>query len=258
LKLFLISRPSIDLESIHSFLDSEDVTWNIGKDELTAESLVEMAGRICYMSFGKKQSTQTGIFIKNIIDKGHDSVLEHANWSFIVSGITRSFSHQLVRHRIGFSYSQLSQQYAEHRSADYIAPQLLSTVPEAKKAWDNILEQIDAVYNSLINTLESDQFKGNMELKKKELKRAIRSVARSILPNAAATKIVFTANARSLRHLLKTRGAIEGDYEMREFALKLYNILVKEAPAIFSDFGPELLADGSTIVIQKTNRSVIL
>lgn len=250
MKIYLISRPDINFEEIQTFLKDEYVVWDWAEDVSHSENLVELAGRICYMSFGKRRNKKNYDFIRNLINKEHDSVLEHASWSFIITGVSRSFSHQLVRHRIGFSFSQLSQQYKSHRKAPFLLPPLLSKYPSAKKEWEKIIRQIGNAYNDILDILTSKNLENDLELERKEIDRALKSAARSILPNATETKIFVSANARALRHFLRIRGAIKGDYEMREFAVELLKILKKEAPSIFSDFIIKKLPDGSRIVIQ--------
>ena len=114
LNINIVSKPTADLTKVTEYLQAEGFSWTEDVDATPGEKLVEVAGRICYMSFSKDMSKiryPNSKYIKNIIDKGHESVLEHASWSFILSGVSRAFSHQLVRHRVGFAFSQLSQQY---------------------------------------------------------------------------------------------------------------------------------------------------
>ena len=99
------------------------LAWQLDETATDAEKLIEFAGRVCYMSFGNKQSPKTNFeYIRHLISQGHDSVLEHASWSFIIQGVSRALTHQLVRHRIGFSFSQLSQQYVDHSEVQFVPP----------------------------------------------------------------------------------------------------------------------------------------
>jgi len=250
MKIYLISRPDINFEEIQTFLRDEYAVWDWTEDVSNSENLVELAGRICYMSFGKRRNRKNCDFIRNLINRKHDSVLEHVSWSFIITGVSRSFSHQLVRHRIGFSFSQLSQQYKGHRKAPFLPPPLLSKHPIAKKEWEKTIRQISIAYNNILDILTSKKLENDLDFESKEIDRALKSAVRSILPNATETKLYVSANARALRHFLKIRGAIKGDYEMREFAVELLQILKKEAPSIFSDFIIKKLPDGSRTVIQ--------
>ncbi|MBZ5664643.1 MAG: FAD-dependent thymidylate synthase [Acidobacteriia bacterium] len=211
--------------------------------------MVEVSGRICYMSFGAKQSPRSNAdYIRNLIDQGHESVLEHVSWTFLLTGVSRAFTHQLVRHRIGFSFSQLSQQYHEETAATFVEPAHLMLSPGALAAWHNAMAVSKESYNVILDSLKELNGSPGLALQEKEFKRAIRSAARSVLPNATETKIVVTANARSLRHFFDVRGSIPGDVEMREVASELFRLVQTEAPALFSDFALTTLPDETPIL----------
>ena len=90
------------------------------------EGLIEVSGRVCYMSFGSKRRRRTNKdYIGHILEVGHGSVLEHAAWNFIITGVSRSFTHELIRHRAGFGYSQLIQRYVDESSADFKSDPIL-------------------------------------------------------------------------------------------------------------------------------------
>ena len=108
-RVFKLSSPQFDTQAFLDFLRLEQEAWNRTPCATGSEELVEVAGRICYMSFGEKQSRRSNReYIQNLIAQGHESVLEHVSWTFLIVGVSRAFTHQLVRHRIGFSFSQLS------------------------------------------------------------------------------------------------------------------------------------------------------
>ena len=241
----ILSSPCLT-DGHHSFLHEHKLTWQPSREATPAEQLVEFSGRVCYMSFGPERQMpgNTRDYIKRLIRKGHESVLEHASWSLVLHGVSRAFTHQLVRHRVGFSYSQLSQQYHEETAARFIEPPGLSDDPELQSEWDKALTTLRGAYANLLNISVPDS-----NLPPREQLRLRRSLARSILPNAIETVIVVTANARALRHFLKVRGAIEGDIEMRLVSAALLRVLEPEAPSLFYDFAVEQWADGLPIVI---------
>ena len=209
--VYLINRPQFDVETLLPFLASQKTSWNRSPNATEAEEIVEVAGRLCYMSFGPRQSPKTNqAYIKHLITMGHDSVLEHVNWTFLLEGVSRGFSHQLVRHRVGFAFSQLSQQYHDEREAQFIEPTLVKKHPEAKDTWKKAINTANESYQELMELLKNLEFDETKELDKKETKRAIFSAARSVLPNATDTKVLVTGNARALRHFLKIRGGIPG------------------------------------------------
>jgi len=245
-KVYLISRPRFEVETFLSFLNEERTEWSRSSQATEAEEIAEIAGRICYMSFGDKQSPRrNGDYIHNLISQEHESVLEHVSWTFLLTGISRAFTHQLVRHRVGFAFSQLSQQYHEETSATFVEPAHLQHSPQALQAWRKAVAISQESYKVILNSLAELEGKPGVELSKKEFKRAIRSAARSVLPNATETKIVVTANARALRHFFKIRGAIPGDIEMREVAAELFKLVRTDGPSLFDDFSLQKLADGT-------------
>jgi thymidylate synthase (FAD) len=230
--LYLLTRPQFTTE-YQQFLAIHGETWRETKAS-DAERVIEFAGRVCYMSFGARQSPRdTARYIANLIDQRHDSVLEHANWTFLLDGVSRSFTHQLVRHRAGFSFSQLSQQYHDESEAEFLVPLGLEQYPVAYAAWRSAVDAARSAYRTIQSQLRT--YSGNIDQGKERL-RAIRSAARSVLPNATGTKIVVTANARSLRHFLSLRGSIEGDPEMRQVSGLIYDMLLNEAPSTVLDF----------------------
>jgi thymidylate synthase (FAD) len=247
MQLYVIGRSNIDLDAVAAFLSDEDLEWRQSDGATQSEQLVEISGRVCYLAFGDRQSPRSNTaYIANLIRSGHESVLEHANWTFLVTGVSRALTHQIVRHRIGVSYSQLSQQYHEENGTGVVMPIEVERHPEIRAIWTESVEASRDAYHRVLEALRG--LPAATEHSSKEFLRSIRSAARSLLPNATETKIVITANARALRHLIEIRGAIVGDEEMRRFAAKLLEELKREAPALFSDFEFEKLSDGSPLI----------
>ena len=249
-QIHLLARPVLDLVAVLEFLALEGSDWRRSADATSAEEIVEIAGRVCYMSFGERQSPRSNReYIENLIKSGHESVLEHVSWTFLIQGVSRAFTHQLVRHRPGWAFSQLSQQYHDEAGAIFVEPDELADQPEAQEQWRQAVEGARAAYMTLGDLLS----KSATRLSKEQL-RALRSAARSVLPNATESKIVVTANARALRHFLLVRGAIQGDSEMRRVSAELLKAVAVEAPFLFADFSLESLPDGSPIV---THRALV-
>ncbi|MBD1389300.1 FAD-dependent thymidylate synthase [Neiella sp. HB171785] len=249
LSIKCLARPNFDEDSFLSFLDEQRLNWN--RSSCTpGEELIEAAGRVCYMAFGAERQSgkDNRQYIKHLVDQGHESVLEHVNWTFLISGVSRAFTHQLVRHRVGFAYSQLSQQYHDESGASFVVPPEIARCPNLFNEWKKTIEQSLAFYKRLVYEINNDPLL--CESSKKEKLRGLRSASRSILPNATETKIVVTANARALRHFFKMRGALEGDWEMRKISCALFDIVTKDVPAAFQDFKPEKMKDGSFKLVQ--------
>lgn len=251
LRVYLIARLHFQVESFLQFLKEEEEAWHRTAGATEPEEIVEAAGRVCYMSFGPNQSPRTSQeYIRNLIVKGHESVLEHVSWTFLLTGVSRAFTHQLVRHRVGFSFSQLSQQYHEENPALFIEPVYNRLSSQAQEAWKKAMETAQESYRVILNSLGELSDRPGLDLQKKEFQRAVRSAARSVLPNATETKVMMTANARALRYFFKLRGTIPGDVEMRLVATELLRIVRVEAPSIFSDFTIDHLSDGTPILSQ--------
>ncbi len=238
-KVYLVGRQVTDDSAISTFLADEGVTWQTDT-EVGAERLAEIAGRVCYMSYGKGRKTNQE-FLGHIIDVGHGSVLEHGVWSFVVTGVSRSFTHELIRHR-HFSYSQLSQRYVDESDSDYVEPDVIAADPELHKVWSEAVNAARSAYVLLVTGLEkrfSDE--SDRTLRRKMARQA----ARSVLPNATETKIFFTGNARALRHFIELRGSEHAEVEIRKVAVAVLEIMRKEAPNVFADYTLEPLADGT-------------
>jgi thymidylate synthase (FAD) len=250
LRLYVLSRPLFDSREFSSFLENEGTGWKQTSKATDAENIAEVAGRICYMSFGSMQSPRSNHeYIQNLIFQEHESVLEHVSWTFLLTGVSRAFSHQMIRHRIGFSFSQLSQQYYDESMAKFVVPEEMKSDPAAMEAWLHLIEEVRRQYSSISKALERTNKCGPGS--SKEMRRAIRSAARSVLPNATETKIIFSANARALRHFLTLRGAIIGDREMRRVAALIYARMLDEAPALVCDFELTKLEDGYPLITRK-------
>lgn len=244
--LIVLSRPVWTGEET-KFLDDHGFKWSPSGNATDAEKIIEFSGRLCYLSFHPNRHTRgsTAAYIDKLIKNGHESVLEHAQWTFILDGVTRGFSHQLVRHRVGFSFSQLSQQYHDESKANFIKPIGLEHYGELENEWNAIERHIHTFYERVIEAnLQIGDFSD------REKQRYIRTFARALLPNATRTILSVTANARSLRHFLLLRGALEGDIEMRQVSQLIFDMLRVEAPAVVFDFEQQELSDGSPIIVR--------
>lgn len=246
--LFVVSRPSFDRQNFSSFLKQNELSWADTDSATDAERIVEISGRLCYLSFTDDTSKirhPTKTYIENLINKGHESVLEHANWTFFLTDVSRAFTHQLVRHRVGFSYSQLSQQYHDETDADFVIPAGLSS--EAHEHWKCAVQASKDAYREVLKQAERSLTAVNDQSTKEDV-RLMRSAARSLLPNATSTAISVSANARALRHFLDLRGSIVGDIEMRLVSSEIYDMLVIEAPSFVEDFEKRNCENGWPLV----------
>ena len=238
-RVYLVGRQVTDDAAIAAFLADEGRTWQTDT-EVGAERLAEIAGRVCYMSYGRGRKSNAE-FLSHLVDVGHGSVLEHGVWSFLVTGVSRSFTHELIRHR-HFSYSQLSQRYVDESDSDYVEPDVIATDPELHRVWSEAVNAARHAYDELVKGLEA-RF---TDMSDKTLRRKMaRQAARSVLPNATETKIFFTGNARALRHFIELRGSEHAEVEIRKVAVAVLKLMQKEAPNVFGDYTLEPLADGT-------------
>jgi len=232
-EVYLIGRPCFDdAEMAHALQDLE-VGPALMFDANSPEKLVEMAGRVCYMSYGKGRKTNAE-FIKNLIASGHHSVLEHATWTLLITGVSRSLSHEFVRHR-HFSYSQLSQRYVDSSDAAFVEPREIRDDAGLHALWTEAVEAVQAVYEAIEAGIAA-KYRYDTGLSATIRTKLARQVARSILPNATETRFVVTGNARAWRHFFDMRGTIHADTEIRKLAVKILEILKPEAPTIFADY----------------------
>lgn len=249
-KVYLVGRQSLNTAAIDEFIADHGVTWETDTD-VGAERLCEIAGRVCYMSFGKGRKTNAE-YLGNIIGVGHGSVLEHAVWNFLITGVSRSFTHELIRHRAGFGYSQLSQRYVDESEADFVEPECIARDPELHTIWQEAIRQSHEAYVRLVEGL-ARTFKDEPSA---TLRRKLaRQAARSVLPNATETKIFVTGNARAWRHFIELRANEHAETEIRDVAVRILRVLQAESPNIFGDYRVEKLGDGSEVA-RTDNRKV--
>lgn len=232
-KVYLVGRQAVDERMMKDFLGDEGLMFETDT-QVPAEVLAEAAGRTCYMSFGKGRKTNRD-YLERIISSHHGSVLEHCVWNFLVTGISRSLTHELIRHRAGWGYSQLSQRYVDESEARYVLPPLYRDYPELKEKWEKAVASAHESYLALVEATEPYVAKLHPELEGTDRRKLVRQSARSVLPNACETKIFITANARALRHFFEMRGSIHADAEIRELAIAMFKLMKKESPNLFAD-----------------------
>lgn len=258
----LIAKPSVDLYSIKCFLEGFPKEYEFGKylhDPVhlpPAEKLCKLAGQTCYMSFspGRTWNREAQKYIDNIIISGHGSVLEHSNFSFLIWGISRSITHELVRHRAGCAYSQVSQRYVSGKVLRFVERPEYQKDRKLHQLFEARIDRAYREYKEMSDYLYSAQEKGYKILSaemKTDLRKKVQQVARSLLPNETEAPIVFTANTRALRHIINMRASEHAEVEIRRLFFEIYKIMRKEAPIIFKDFVVVHLPDGTNCVKTK-------
>lgn len=243
--IYLLGRQTVDDDAVQRFLSDNGTSWETDS-EVGGELLSEFGGRVCYMAFGSKQGRKTNRdYIGNILDQRHGSVLEHAVWTFLIAGVSRALTHELIRHRAGFGFSQLSQRYVNEEDTDFVEPDVIAEDPELHGIWLEAVTATQQAYLRLAEGLAARLKAEQPELKLTARRKAARQAARSVLPNATETKIVMTANARALRHFIELRGSEYAEPEIRKLAVALLGMMQLESPNIFGDFTLVPLPDGS-------------
>lgn len=310
--VYLAGFTKMNDTGVEDFLEAHEITtWvpGIGGKCSDGESVIEVGGRLCYMSFEKPRPGGNEAYIRHIKEVGHGSVLEHATFNLIFTGVSRTLTHELVRHRVGMSYSQLSQRYVDESVAEYVVPHDLrdevqaavtyekwmdnyedtgrgdAFSREAKESyvflypnadmvnveagctWIRTMRQASSAYRKLTDHLKTkiedkdyesfrtnpansgvtkdEWFKSRPVDYRTAVRKAARQAARSVLPNATETKIMVTANTRSLRHFIELRASRHAEPEIRKLAHAVWKKLVEHSPNSFGDYTETPLPDGT-------------
>jgi len=256
-KIYLVSRPSVDWEQIAAFLSDEDVPpipESIRSGDEESLAIAEVAARMCYMSYGRGRR-DIADFINNLLSSKDGSVFEHINYGFIFTGVSRSLTHELVRHRAGFAYSQRSQRYVDEADAKFVVPPAISGKSDdpTSKVLEKALENASKAYEDLVVVLEDSISRDQFEVRT-DHRKAVRQAARSVLPNATETKIFVTGNVRAWRHFIEMRGAVFADWEIRKVAILVLEQLQKESDLLFGDFSIDELPDGTKTATPKYSK----
>jgi thymidylate synthase (FAD) len=233
----------VQLVAKTEFVAPEGVPWSTDADG--GQALAEFAGRACYQSWSKPNpttATNAG-YLNHILEVGHLSVLEHGTVSMYLSGVSRSLTHELIRHR-HFSYSQLSQRYVPERDAAFVEPAVIADDPELHERFLAAADAALAAYTDLLEGLEK-KFADvpNGTLRRKQARQA----ARAVLPNATETRIVVTGNYRAWRHFIAMRASEHADVEIRALAIACLRELKRIAGNAFADFQISSLPDGTEV-----------
>jgi thymidylate synthase (FAD) len=236
----VFTEPTVTLISRPVFTEPAHLPVEWKGESTDGERLAEFAGRLCYMSQHNPAKRETGEYLENIKKQGHGSVLEHANYSLLLEGVSRSLTHELVRHRAGFSFSQLSQRYVDESEANFVMPPAVVGDESLEAAWHTQVEQAQAAYVGMVDQLMQ---RYGWVADKVHRRKMAREAARSVLPNATETKIVVTANARAWRTMLELRSSEAAELEIRRLAVAVLRLLAAEAPSFFSDFEIYTAAD---------------
>lgn len=214
------------------------------------ERVVAAAAKLCYSSSDiqglMERQTPENIerFIGMLAQMGHESPFEHISFTFGIEGVSRSLTHQLVRHRIGASYSQKSQRYVQEGQFSYVVPPQIKAHPEAYQRYIKAMEDQQQAYDQLAELLTEKNYQAlinegvdEKEARTRAQKQAIED-ARFVLPNACETKIVVTMNARALFNFFHHRCCNRAQWEIRALAIEMLKLVKQVAPNVFRYSGP--------------------
>lgn len=235
----VVDKPNSPLQRVDNHLMNESTPFT------DAEILVEFGGRQCYRAWSAGR--QTSEYIENIIESKHGSVLAHAHFTFLISGVSRTLTHELIRHAAGVDISEESQRYVDANKVRFVVPPILLhmwgddiTCADAQDWFASKVAAVEA-YNrwqaDIEAMLETSPETANLTKAEKRslITKRANEAARADLPNACETRLQWTVNARALRHILMLRGDPAADMEIRRFAAELTPLCKKLAPTFFDD-----------------------
>lgn len=219
------------------------------------EHTVASAAKLCYSSSSITElsdnltNEKAASFVEMLSEIGHESPIEHASFTFGIEGVSRSLLAQITRHRIA-SYSVKSQRYVREGAFEYVTPPEIAADEEALELYKEIMAEDQKKYDRLVEILKAKHKKEFLSQGKDEKtanrlaeKKAIED-ARFVLPNACATQMVVTMNARSLINFFRHRCCNRAQWEIREVANQMLSLVIKVAPNLFKNAGPSCLNGG--------------
>lgn len=252
----LIAKPHVHIEGMRPFLRGfgEELEFEQYADDPTpltpAAQLMKTAGQTCYASFGPKRSYNENAkrYFDNLSSSGHGSVYEHATLSFLLYGISRSNTHEIVRHRAGTAFSQLSQRFVSGKVLRFVERPEYQQHPALHKSFSERIDRAAREYEEIADELLSLQSEGDQRLSadaKTDRRKRVQQTARSVLPNETETIIVLSANVRSWRHMIEMRTDEHAESEIRDLFFRIFLCLRQAEPLLFEDYAIEAYSDGT-------------
>lgn len=222
----IITEPTVTV--IASSMLHEPLPYAIPADGTDMERLCAFAAKNCYQSWGEDGRGNCDNQSR-VIEQKHGSVLEHGVVTLLIEGVSRSLTHELIRHRAGMAYSELSQRYVDVSDVAFVEPPMLGPVQDwVHEIWRNLCREALDAYGDLIGSLVGGR-------------KQVREAARAVLPNCTETKIVVTGNLRAWRHFLEMRSHRSADAEIRRLTNYVYEALRPLSPTHFADYTAELV-----------------
>ncbi|MDP8947945.1 MAG: FAD-dependent thymidylate synthase [Actinomycetota bacterium] len=255
----LLARPRTNVAGLAGFLEGFDPELGFPAylDDPTrlpdSSQLCKTAGQVCYSSFGPRRTTNenAAAYFERLTSAGHGSVLEHASFSFLLYGISRSVTHELVRHRAGVGFSQTSQRYVSGSVLRFVERPEYQSDEELHRLFEERVDRAAAEYGEMADRLLERQEGGNSMLSadyRTDARKKVQQTARSLLPNETEAPMVFSGNVRALRHIVEMRADAHAESEIRNLAVRIFLCLFTADPILFGDYRIGELPDGTFTV----------
>ena len=262
----VLARPQTNVAGLAGFLEGFDPDLRFPEYlddpiELPDSSqLCKTAGQTCYASFGPRRSKNdiAAAYFERLTSAGHGSVLEHSNFSFLLYGISRSVTHELVRHRAGTGFSQISQRYVSGNVLRFVERPEYQEDEELHELFEERADRAAAEYEAMADRLLGRQEGGASMLSadyKTDARKKVQQTARSLLPNETEAPMVFTGNVRALRHIIEMRADSHAESEIRNLAIRIFLCLRTVDPILFGDYELAELLDGTYTVSTKNRKA---
>jgi thymidylate synthase (FAD) len=262
----MLSKPQVNVRGLGGFLEGFDPELGFpayidDPIELPDSSqLCKTAGQLCYASFGPRRTTNenAAAYFERLTSAGHGSVLEHASFSFLLYGISRSVTHELVRHRAGVGISQVSQRYVSGSVLRFVERPEYQDDGELHQLFEERVDRAAAEYEEMAGRLLERQERGEALLDaeyRTDARKKVQQTSRSLLPNETEAPMVFTGNVRALRHIIEMRADEHAESEIRTLAVRLFLCLVRSDPILFGDYQLQSLPDGTHKVTTKYRKA---
>jgi len=229
----VLREPTVSVLARPHFAEPAHLPVHWTGEATDGERLAEYAGRLCHMSQGNQAGRSTREYLENIKKQGHGSVLEHATYSLLLEGVSRSLTHDLVRHRVGFAYSQVSSRYVDEDDIRFVMPPAVIGDESLEAAW---IAQMAPVLENRAALIDQLMARYRWIDDKVQRRKVAREAAQSMMPSSTEARIVVTGNARAWRTMLELCAGETTDLELRRLAIAVLRVLQAEAPGFFGDF----------------------
>jgi thymidylate synthase (FAD) len=262
----LLAKPQTNVAGLAGFLEGFDPKLNFPGyvDDPTplpdSSQLCKISGQVCYASFGERRTRNdnAAAYFERLTSAGHGSVLEHASFSSLLYGVSRSVTHELVRHRAGAAFSQISQRYVSGSVLRFVERPEYQEDEELHRLFVQRADRAAAEYEAMAEQLLERQEGGASMLTadyRTDARKKVQQTARSLLPNETEASMVFTGNVRALRHIIEMRADAHAESEIRNLALRIFLCLRTADPILFGDYELGKLPDGTYTVSTKNRKA---